>query len=102
MALALIGCSDDPTGPSNTGSVTVDDFEFDPSSITVAAGGTVTWTWNGTTSETHNVNFASASITDSALQTSGTHTVTMPTTPGTYLYQCDHHPVEMTGAITVQ
>jgi plastocyanin len=102
VCLALVGCEDDPAGPSETGSVSIVDFAFTPANIIVAAGGSVTWTWNGAGVEDHNVNFASASITDSALLTTGTFTATMPTTPGVYAYQCDQHPIAMTGSIEVR
>lgn len=100
VGLMLVGCEDDPAGPSETGAVTVRDFEFDPESIVVAPGGSVTWTWNGV--EEHDVTFDSPSITDSPLQTSGTFSTTMPTTPGIYTYHCSEHPVVMTGTVEVQ
>ena len=100
VGIALAGCGDDPTGPSQTGAVAVNDFEFDPENIVVAAGGTVTWTWNG--AEDHNVVFASASIPDSPTQTTGTYSATMPSTPGVYTYQCTLHPIAMNGSVEVQ
>lgn len=102
LGLALAGCEDDPSGPSQTGSVTVRDFEFDPDNIAVAPGATVTWTWNGTTTEGHDVTFDSPAITDSPTQMSGTFSTTMPMTPGTYAYHCSVHPVIMTGSVEVQ
>ena len=99
FAATITACSDDPTGPATTGAVTVTDFEFQPEAIEVAAGATVTWTWSGA-SEEHDVTFADPSITDSALQLTGTHTATMPTTPGTYAYVCTQH-LGMDGTIQV-
>jgi plastocyanin len=98
--LAFVGCGDDPAGPSDSGSVTVRDFEFDPENIVVEPGASVTWTWNGV--EDHDVTFDSPSITDSPLQSSGTFSTTMPTTPGTYTYHCTEHPLLMTGSVEVQ
>ncbi len=98
--LAFVGCGDDPAGPNDTGSVTVRDFEFDPENIVVAPGASVTWTWNGV--EDHDVTFDSPSITDSPLQSSGTFSTTMPTTPGTYAYHCTEHPLLMTGSVEVR
>jgi plastocyanin len=98
---AFVACEDDPTGPSATGAVAVRDFEFDPEDIIVAAGGVVTFTWTGTITEDHNVTFAGA-IPDSPDQSSGTFVVTMPTTPGTYTYECTNHPTEMSGTVEVQ
>ena len=74
MGLAFAGCGDDPAGPTQTGAVTVRDFEFDPENIVVAPGASVTWTWNGL--EDHDVTFDSPSITDSPLQASGTVSTT--------------------------
>jgi plastocyanin len=102
IGMVLVGCEDDPTGPSATGAVTVRDFEFDPDDIVVAAGGTVTWTWAAGITEAHNVTFASASITDSGSQLTGTFSATMPTTPGVYTYQCTNHPIAMNGSVEVQ
>jgi plastocyanin len=100
VGIAFAGCEDDPTGPSQTGAVAVNDFEFDPEDIVVAAGGTVTWTWNGV--EDHNVTFDSPSIPDSPTQATGTYAATMPNTPGTYAYHCSVHPIAMTGSVEVQ
>ena len=100
LGIVIAGCGDDPAGPSQTGAVDVNDFEFDPDNIVVEGGGMVTWTWTGV--EDHNVTFADASITDSPTQTSGTFSATMPTTPGTYTYQCTVHPVVMNGSVQVQ
>jgi plastocyanin len=100
IGMVLVGCEDDPTGPSNTGAVNITDTGFDPEDIVVAAGGTVTWTWTG--SLTHNVTFASASITDATDRTTGTFSATMPTTPGVYTYQCTNHPIAMNGSVEVQ
>jgi plastocyanin len=100
LSLAMTACGDDPSGPSQSGSVNVTDSGFNPEDIVVAAGATVTWTWTG--SLDHSVTFASASITDSPTQASGTFSTTMPTTPGTYAYVCSEHPVAMTGSVQVQ
>jgi plastocyanin len=102
MIAVLSACGDDSTGPVTpvaTTSVEVRDNAFSPAAIVVAPGATVTWTWSGTA--THSVDFASASITDGPSQSSGTHVTDMPTTPGTYAYQCDHHS-SMSGTVLVQ
>jgi plastocyanin len=101
VMVAFVACEDDPTGPSNTGAVTVRDFEFDPEDIVVAAGGTVTWTWGAGITEAHNVTFASASITDATDRLTGTFSATMPATPGIYTYECTNH-IGMSGSVEVQ
>jgi plastocyanin len=76
------------------------DNDFQPAAIAVGSGATVTWTWSGTADQ-HNVTFANAAIASSSLQSSGTHTATMPAAAGTYSYQCTRH-VGMTGSVQVQ
>ena len=69
---------------------------------TIPAGGSVTWTWTGTTS--HSVrsrgtpSFASSNILTGAGQT---YTVTFDT-PGAYAYDCAVHASQMTGRVVVQ
>jgi plastocyanin len=85
-----------------TTSVTVrNSNSFDPPNIRVSPGATVTWTWQGTTDDEHNVYFASAAISDSPDQRSGTFQATMPTQAGTYNYECQHHS-GMNGSVVVQ
>lgn len=83
------------TGPPMTASVSVVDYAFNPDNSTVAAGGTVTWTWNG--SDQHNVTFSDAA---SGNQASGTYTRTF-STAGTFPYQCTLHS-GMNGTIVVE
>jgi plastocyanin len=67
---------------------------------TIAAGGTVTWTWVGAIS--HSVqSTGSPSFTSSTIKTSGTYPFTF-TTPGTYNYDCVVHGTAMTGTIVVK
>ena len=101
LSAALVACGgEDPVGPVATNQVEVRDNRFSPINIRVAPSTTVTWTWVST-AETHNVNFASASITDGPDQSSGTYSTTMPSAPGTYTYACTNH-VGMTGSVQVQ
>jgi plastocyanin len=78
-----------------------DDF-FDPASITVAMGATVTWTWRG--GGTHNVTFEDG-LGSSGNQSSGIHERTFATT-GTRRYRCTNHSSSftsgMTGSVVVQ
>jgi adhesin/invasin len=85
------------TPPPATAAVSVEDNFFDPSSARVAAGGTVTWTWNGAVS--HNVTFASG--TNSATQAAGTFMRTFPTA-GSYAYSCTIHGAAMSGTVVVE
>lgn len=71
---------------------------FDPSSVDIAAGGTVTFTWAGVT---HNVTWLSppAPVSDIPNKSSGSASVTL-SQPGTYNYHCTIHP-GMSGVVTV-
>jgi plastocyanin len=69
---------------------------------TVQAGGSVTWTWTGTTS--HGVRSqGSPSFPSSGILTGvgQTYSVTFDT-PGTFEYDCPVHPSQMTGRVVVQ
>ena len=86
------------TGPAPTqANVTVGDNFFDPTAATVAAGGQVTWTWNGAVN--HNVTFQAGA--NSSNQASGTFSRTFPTA-GTFDYLCTIHGAAMSGQVVVQ
>ncbi len=87
------------TGGSTSSSISVVDNSFDPAATTVAAGTTVTWTWNG--SAQHNVTFDDGSGLKSATQNSGTYSRTFASA-GTYSYHCTIHGAGMSGTITVK
>lgn len=101
--VASSACGSDSTGPSNDGTpvqtnhVTIGNDFFSVPNIEVAAGTTVTWTWNsGGTA--HNVTFADATSGDR----SGSATFSRQfDTPGTFAYHCTIHP-QMTGRVIVQ
>src|SRR5262245_2308077 len=110
LTLALIACdpSGIPTGnmggaPFTTAgagasmNVTVRDNVFDPSSNSVALGGTVTWTWAQSATD-HNVTFDDGPKSET--QSRGTFS-RMFTTTGTFPYHCTVHP-GMTGSVTVK
>ncbi len=75
-----------------------------PAVDTITVGETVTWTWgaNSAAYGGHSVqSVGSASFASSAVQSSGTHSVTFAT-PGTYQYDCAVHGLAMTGTIVVR
>jgi plastocyanin len=78
--------------------VTISDFQFSPSSVTVNVGDTVTWTNDGPTphSATSNDGVFDTGIMDAGQ--SGSHTFTEA---GTFAYICTPHP-NMTGTVVVQ
>ena len=87
------------TDPTVTTSVAVSDNFFNPASIQVSPGVTVTWTWSSNV--VHNVTFADNAITDSGDQGGGMYQTAMPTAAGLYTYLCTIH-AGMNGAVTVQ
>jgi plastocyanin len=71
-----------------------------PAVDTIAAGGTVTWTWVGV--NLHSVeSTGSPSFTTSTVKTSGTYAFTFAA-PGTYTYDCGVHGAMMSGRVVVQ
>jgi len=117
LMVAVAACSgNNPTSPNSptpsTAAVSVGNIFFksvrngsaNPAVDTVAAGGTVTWTWVTTGSVPHSVqSLGSPSFTSSAIQTGSgkTYQVTF-TAPGTYQYDCAVHGTMMTGTIVVR
>jgi cytochrome c oxidase subunit 2 len=102
------------TGPTQTVTIPTgvgdheDSLNFQPASITVAAGTTVIWVNDDTTS-THNVYFltmptgatiATNPSPDTKSWTNNMYSVTL-TVPGTYTYDCQYHSGWMQGTITV-
>jgi len=81
--------------PSAVGVSVEDPFYFVPDEVTVAASGTVTWTWNGAVE--HNVTWVSGGFQDSPTQATGTHQVMFPATPDTFTYYCTIHGTPTTG-----
>ena len=89
--------------------VSIVDKSFQPSSISVAAGDTVTWTVTKSIGEPHSVTSGAPADTGTRLFDSGVgvlkdegskYTVTFDT-PGTFPYFCIVHPDVMKGEITV-
>src|SRR6185295_12071357 len=87
---------------ATTHTVTVQDFSFSPSSLSVSVGDVIMWTW---VSGSHNTtpvsipggaaDWGSAPINSSS--TSFSYTVTVE---GTYNYHCTIHPTLMSGSFT--
>ncbi len=77
-------------------SVEIADFAFGPAEITIAAGGTVTWT--NTDNQAHTAT-SSGNFDTGAIDPDATASVTFDE-PGTFTYICSFHPF-MTGTITV-
>lgn len=87
-----------PAASAGSGAVaaTIANFAFNPPTISVAAGATVTWTNND--DATHTVKFADAESPQ--LHKGDTYQRTFDK-PGTFQYMCGIHP-KMMGTVTVR
>jgi plastocyanin len=81
--------------------ITIDNYQFAPATLTIAVGGSVTWTNDD--SDIHSVAADDGDpvmFKSAGLDTDDKYSFTF-TRPGTYLYHCTLHP-HMTGKIVVQ
>jgi plastocyanin len=99
LALAATGCASQGSAgppPSVEGpAVAVRDYQFEPTTLTIGTGATVTWVWEGRAP--HDVVGKGFESED---QSSGTFRHTFEQ-PGTYAYGCTIHP-GMEGSIVVK
>jgi amicyanin len=86
-----------PAAPVGFDAVTIDNFKFNPATLTVPVGTTVTWTNND--EEPHTIAAKDGSFHSPGLDNHGTYSFTF-TKPGTYDYICSIHPF-MTGTVVV-
>jgi predicted lipoprotein with Yx(FWY)xxD motif/plastocyanin len=100
LALALVGVAAlaPQTTSAQTSQVSIVDFNFQPGTVTVPVGTTITWTNHGQTG--HTTTSDSGAWDSSTLQPGQTFQFTF-NQPGTFTYHCKIHPF-MTGSITVQ
>ncbi|HME73911.1 MAG TPA: cupredoxin family copper-binding protein [Myxococcota bacterium] len=78
--------------------VHISNFTFDPPTLAVPVGATVTWV--NQDDEPHTVTSAGGGFTSPALDTDESFSFRFDA-PGTYVYRCAIHP-QMTGKIVVQ
>jgi amicyanin len=83
--------------PQGGTAVGITDFKFDPATLTVPVGTTVTWT--NRDEEPHTVVAKDGSFHSPGMDTNGTYSFTF-TTPGSFDYICSIHPF-MTGTVVV-
>jgi plastocyanin len=110
LACMAAGCSSGPTpatpatpsaSPGSGNAITIKNFAFDPSSLTVKTGTAVTWTnYDGATHTIVSDTGSPAPFSSDSLSPGASYTFTF-TQPGTYTYHCSIHP-SMKGTITVQ
>jgi plastocyanin len=88
-----------PSGKSSAGpTISIHEFMFSPTSITVTAGTTVHW--KNLDPEPHTIRAVDASFKSDALDQDDTFKFTFDK-PGTYRYVCSIHP-QMLGTIVVK
>jgi len=88
----------DLPNPSTANQVMVENFSFQPGTLTVKAGTTVTWVNHD--DEPHTVNENNKTFKSGTLDTDAKFSYKF-TSPGTYSYFCSLHP-RMTGQIIVK
>jgi amicyanin len=94
---AATSSSTGPAAPVAGNAVTIDNFKFDPATLTVPVGSTVTWT--NKDEEPHTIAAKDGSFHSPTLDTKGAYSFTF-TNPGSYDYICSIHPF-MTGTVVV-
>lgn len=95
----LVSCNkDEPTPTPGQNEVFIDNMKFTPSSITVSAGTTITWTNQESVAHTVTSNTA---IFDSGNMANGDTFSYTFSTIGTFPYYCKYHS-SMTATVIVQ
>lgn len=103
-----------PTGGGGNVAITMTDNKFDPTAVNVTAGASVTFDLTNKGVAIHNMRIAGPdgsyntgddAVSDPGL-VSGGQTATLnwdaPSDAGEIIFQCDFHPTDMKGTITVQ
>jgi plastocyanin len=94
------GASPAPSSPPPAGAnaVSIQNYAFSPSTLTVSAGTTITWTNQDSVS--HTITSDSGAFDSGSIASGNTNSYTI-NTPGTYSYHCSIHP-SMKASIIVQ
>jgi amicyanin len=87
----------DAPAPQGGTAVAISDFKFNPATLTVPVGATVTWT--NQDEEPHTIAAKDGSFHSPGMDTHATYSFTF-TTAGSYDYICSIHPF-MTGTVVV-
>lgn len=87
------------TTPTVTTAVTMQGSAFAPKAIRVSPSATVTWT--NSDNIDHNATFGGTLSLNTGNFATGSKSLVMPATPGTYSYSCTLH-AGMTGTVQVQ
>ncbi|HVO55661.1 MAG TPA: plastocyanin/azurin family copper-binding protein [Solirubrobacterales bacterium] len=112
LAVALFGATAAPAAKPKPKPkvVTVNDFYFGPSSVTINKGGKVKWIWSELNTYPHDVHLKKGpkGLTEKSKYSTKTTAVTGAQfvkqfkTPGTYKFICTIHPTEMHLTVTVK
>jgi len=94
----LSGCTQQPQAPVTTNTITIKNFVFNPSTITVKVGANITWT--NEDSASHQVKEDNGLFLSSLLGNGQSFTYTF-TTVGMYNYTCNIHS-SMHGKVIVE
>jgi plastocyanin len=111
-AVALLGATASSARQQTpkTAKVSINDFYFGPSSVTIKKGGTVKWTWSSLNTYPHDVHLKSGPkglkqkgsySTKTTAVTEATFQKSFPTA-GTYKFICTIHPTEMKLTVVVK
>lgn len=87
----------DAPAPQGATAVSISDFKFNPATLTVPVGATVTWT--NQDQEPHTIAAKDGAFHSPGMDTNATYSFTF-TTAGSYDYICSIHPF-MTGTVVV-
>jgi plastocyanin len=111
-AFALVGAGAAPAKapPPKPATVTVNDFYFGPSAVTIKKGGGVKWAWSSLNTYPHDVHLKSGpkglkqkgSYSTKTTAVSNAHFQHAFATPGTYKFICTIHPTQMKLTVTVK
>jgi plastocyanin len=90
--------------------VSVADFYFGPTEVTIPKGGTIKWVWSPANTEPHDVHLKQGPKGLKAKGSYSTKTTAVTNarfersfpTPGTYKYICTIHPTQMKMTVTVK
>ncbi|HET8815174.1 MAG TPA: plastocyanin/azurin family copper-binding protein [Solirubrobacterales bacterium] len=111
LAVGLIGAAASPTGAAQRPpvKVTVNDFFFAPTSVTIRKGRAVRWVWSARNTKPHDVHLKQGpgNLERNSRYSTTTTAVTEARfqrvfeVPGTYRYICTVHPRKMRMTLTV-
>ncbi len=109
-AVALLGVTAAGARAPKTATVSVNDYYFGPTAVTIKAGGTVKWNWSSTNTAPHDVHLKqgpkglkqrSSYSTKTTAVTDAHFQKTFPRA-GTYHFICTIHPTEMHLTVVVK